>query len=222
MPPGTLQRSQYSCHTAAKGIDFVVVRELIGGVYFGEHRTEEVEGEKKATDIMAYSEHEVRRIARVAKDLKGDKSLQKELDFLKRLQGVLEGGQPARSVECDEDEVGMMGSMALLTSKPIIYAANLSEDDFSGGEPANNPYYKQVEELAAAQGAEVLPICAQMEADSVDMDAEEKLLFLSELGLESKLGPESEPEPESRLLSELPAELQLAETLVWPPESSAS
>ena len=51
---------------AAKGIDFVVVRELIGGVYFGEHRTEEVEGEKKATDIMAYSEHEVRRIAHVA------------------------------------------------------------------------------------------------------------------------------------------------------------
>ena len=51
---------------AAKGIDFVVVRELIGGVYFGEHKTEDVDGEKKATDIMAYSEHEVRRIAHVA------------------------------------------------------------------------------------------------------------------------------------------------------------
>lgn len=78
----------------------------------------------------------------------------------------------------------MMGNMALLTSKPIIYAANLSEGDFSGGEPKNNPYYKQVEDLAAEQGAEVLPICAQMEADIVDMDAEEKLMFLSELGLE--------------------------------------
>ena len=55
--------------TAEKGIDFVVVRELIGGVYFGEHRTEEVDGEKKATDIMAYSEHEIRRIARVAFDM---------------------------------------------------------------------------------------------------------------------------------------------------------
>jgi len=51
---------------AAKGIDFVVVRELIGGVYFGEHKTETVDGERKATDIMAYSEHEVRRVARVA------------------------------------------------------------------------------------------------------------------------------------------------------------
>ncbi|MBR5540241.1 MAG: redox-regulated ATPase YchF [Clostridia bacterium] len=125
-----------------------------------------------------------RRIARVTKDLKGDKSLQKELDFLKRLQELLESGKPARALPCSEDEVSMMGNMALLTSKPIIYAANLSESDFSGGEPKNNPYYKQVEDLAAEQGAEVLPICAQMEADIVDMDAEEKLMFLSELGLE--------------------------------------
>ncbi len=125
-----------------------------------------------------------RRIARVTKDLKGDKSLQKELDFLKRLQALLEAGKPARALDCDEDEVGMMGNMALLTSKPIIYAANLSEDDFAGGEPANNPHYQQVADLAAEQGAEVLPICAQMEADIVDMDAEEKLLFLAELGLD--------------------------------------
>ncbi len=124
-----------------------------------------------------------RRIARVTKDLKGDKSLQKELDFLKRLFALLEGGKPARALDCDEDELEMMGQMALLTSKSIIYAANLSEDDFAGGEPTGNPHYQQVAELAAGQGAEVLPICAQMEADIVDMDEEEKLLFLSELGL---------------------------------------
>ena len=126
-----------------------------------------------------------RRISRVTKDLKGDRSLQKELDFLKQLQALLESGKPARAYPCDEDESAMMNNMALLTSKPIIYAANLSENDFSDGEPKNNPYYQQVEELAAAQGAEVLPICAQMEADIVDMDADEKLLFLSELGLEN-------------------------------------
>ena len=124
-----------------------------------------------------------RRIARVTKDLKGDKSLQKELDFLKRLQALLEEGKPARALDCDEDEVVMMGQMALLTSKPIIYAANLTESDFVGGEPTGNPHYKKVEELANSQGAEVLPICAQMEADIVDMDAEEKLMFLAELGL---------------------------------------
>ena len=125
-----------------------------------------------------------RRITRVTKDLKGDKSLQKELDFLKRLQTVLEEGKPARALPCDDDEFAMMNNMALLTSKPIIYAANLSESDFADGEPKNNPHYKQVEALAAEQGAEVLPICAQMEADIVDMDDEEKLMFLSELGLE--------------------------------------
>lgn len=125
-----------------------------------------------------------RRITRVTKDLKGDKSLQKELDFLKRLKELLESGQPARAMDCDEDEVAMMNTMDLLTSKPIIYAANLSEDDFSGGEPANNTHYKKVEALAAEQGAEVLPICAQMEADIVDMDPEEKLMFLAELGLD--------------------------------------
>ncbi len=133
--------------------------------------------------IFADLEMVERRIARVSKDIKGDKSLQKELDFLKRLQSALEAGQPARSVDCDEEEAAMLTGIALLTSKPIIYAANLSESDFSGGEPANNPHYQQVAALAASQGAEVLPICAQMEADIVDMDAEEKLMFLSELGL---------------------------------------
>ncbi len=125
-----------------------------------------------------------RRIARVTKDLKGDKSLQKELDFLKRLQALLESGKPARALDCYDEEIRMMGNMALLTSKPIIYAANLTESDFAGGEPKNNPYYQQVEDLATKQGAEVLPICAQMEADIVDMDNDEKLMFLSELGLE--------------------------------------
>ncbi len=125
-----------------------------------------------------------RRISRVTKDLKGDKSLQKELDFLKRLYATLEGGKPARSVSCDDDEAVMMAGMALLTSKPIIYAANLSESDFSDGEPTGNEHYLKVAELAAEQGAEVLPICAQMEADIVDMDDEEKMLFLSELGLD--------------------------------------
>lgn len=125
-----------------------------------------------------------RRIARVTKDLKGDKSLQKELDFLHRVQAALEAGQPARAVECDRDEQPMLAVMTLLTAKPIIYAANLSEEDFSDGEPKNNPHYQKVAELAAAQGAEVLPICAQMEADIVEMEPEEKQLFLAELGLE--------------------------------------
>ncbi len=133
--------------------------------------------------IFADMEMVERRIAKVTKDLKGDKSLQKELDFLHRVQATLEAGQPARTVDCDDEETAMMNAMTLLTAKPVIYAANLGEDDFADGEPTN-PHYRVVAELAEKQGAEVLPICAQMEADMADMDAEEKLMFLSEMGLE--------------------------------------
>ena len=125
-----------------------------------------------------------RRIAKVTKDLKGDKSLQTELDFLKNLYAVLESGKSARSMSITEDEQVFLNEMNLLTSKPIIYAANMSEEDFSGGE-GNNPYFKTVEDIAKAEGSEVLPICAQLEADIADMDKEEKLMFLSELGLEN-------------------------------------
>ncbi len=125
-----------------------------------------------------------RRIAKVTKDLKGDKSLQTELDFLKNLYAVLESGKSARSMQITEDEEEFLKEMNLLTSKPIIYAANMSEEDFSGGQDSN-PYFKVVEDIAKAEGSEVLPICAQLEADIADMDEEEKLMFLSELGLEN-------------------------------------
>lgn len=125
-----------------------------------------------------------RRIDRTTKALKGDKSLQAEVDFLGRVQEALEQGKPARSVECTPEEKAILSTLTLLTAKPIIYAANLSEADFTGGSPERNPHFEKVEQLAAAEGAEVLPICAQMEADIADMDKEEKLLFLSELGLE--------------------------------------
>ena len=125
-----------------------------------------------------------RRIERTAKALKGDKSLQTELDFFKRVYAVLEEGKPARSVECTPEEAAMLATVSLLTAKPIIYAANLSEADFTGGSPERNPHFVKVEQLAAGDNAEVLPICAQLEADIADMDGEEKALFLSELGLE--------------------------------------
>ncbi|MBQ0083749.1 MAG: redox-regulated ATPase YchF [Clostridiales bacterium] len=125
-----------------------------------------------------------RRIAKTTKDLKGDKSLQAELDFLKNLYATLESGKSARSMELTEDEQEIMNSINLLTSKPIIYAANMSEEDFSGG-IENNAHLKTVEEIAKAEKAEVLPICAQLEAEISDMEKEEKLMFLGEMGLES-------------------------------------
>ncbi len=123
-----------------------------------------------------------RRIARSTKALKGDKTLQAEVDFLNRVYATLEKGLPARSVECTPEEQVILDSVTLLTAKPVIYAANLSEDDFGGNLDAH-PHYQTVCRAAAAEKAEVLPICAQMEADIADMSAEEKELFLLELGL---------------------------------------
>ncbi len=133
--------------------------------------------------VFADMEMVERRLDRTTKALKGDKSLQVEVDFLKRVLETLEAGKPARVIECTAEEEALLSSLTLLTAKKIIYAANLSESDFSAGDPTGNPNYVKVAEAAAAEGAEVLPICAQMEADIADMDAEEKAMFLEELGL---------------------------------------
>ena len=126
-----------------------------------------------------------RRIDRTTKALKGDKSLQGELDFFRRILTALENGKPVRSVECSDDERAMLADTPLLTAKPIIYAANMSEDDFASGDLDNNAHLQKVVALAKEENAEVLPICAQIEADIADMEADEKAMFLAELGLES-------------------------------------
>ena len=124
-----------------------------------------------------------RKIDRTQKMLKGDKKYQKDIDFYKRVLETLEAGKPARSVECNEDEALLLSDVALLTTKPVIYAANMSEDDFSNGLDSNEGY-KAVQKIAAEEKAGVLPICAEIEAEIVEMDKEEKELFLSDMGLE--------------------------------------
>lgn len=125
-----------------------------------------------------------RRIDKTQKMLKADKKYAAELDFFKRVKDTLESGKPARAVECDEDEAELLASVALLTNKKVIYAANLSEEDFSSGNLDENKFLNTVREIAQAEGSEVLPICAQIEAEISGMDKEEKLMFLSELNLE--------------------------------------
>ena len=125
-----------------------------------------------------------RRIDKTQKMLKADKKYAAELDFFKRVKDTLESGKPARAVECDEDEAELLASVALLTNKKVIYAANLSEEDFSSGNLDGNKFLNTVREIAQAEGSEVLPICAQIEAEISGMDKEEKLMFLSELNLE--------------------------------------
>ncbi len=125
-----------------------------------------------------------RRIDRTSKAMKGDKSLASQVEFLKRVKEALENEKPARSVECDDEEAAIIAESALLTSKPVIYACNMSEADFVSGIDTNENY-KAVCEIAAAEGSEVLPICAGLEAEISSLSEEDKEMFLADLGVEN-------------------------------------
>ena len=133
--------------------------------------------------ILSDVEMMERRIDKTKKMLKGDKKYQKDIEFYERVLAALEECKPARSVECDEEEKALLSEVALLTNKPVIYAANMSEDDFSNGIESNEGY-KKVQEIAAEENSGVLPICAQIEEEIVEMDKEEKEMFLADMGLD--------------------------------------
>ena len=125
-----------------------------------------------------------RRLDRATKALKGDKKMQPEVDFLKRLIAHLESGLPARSIEIlDDSEQEIINTTALLSAKPVIYACNMSEDDFIDGIDSNKNY-QTVKTIAEKEKAEILPICAALEAEISTLSDEEKVMFLKELGLE--------------------------------------
>ncbi|MDR1002668.1 MAG: redox-regulated ATPase YchF [Oscillospiraceae bacterium] len=124
-----------------------------------------------------------RRIDRTRKQMKGDKGLASELDFLLRVKDVLDAGKPARTVECNPEEEELLAKSTLLTSKKVIYAANMSEEDFANGIDTNENYLK-VKSIAQEEGSEILPICAELEAQVSTMSEEDRMMFLSELGLE--------------------------------------
>ena len=134
--------------------------------------------------ILSDIEIAQRRLDKATKALKGDKSMQTEVDFLKRLIEHLESGKPARSVEITSDtDSEVLATTSLLSAKPVIYACNMSEDDFRNG-IEQNANYNAVKELAEKEHAEILPICAALEAELASLDDEEKVMFLEDLGLE--------------------------------------
>lgn len=125
-----------------------------------------------------------RRLDRTLKALKGDKKLQGEADFLRRLYAHLENGLPARSAAInDERELEWLNAASLLSAKPVIYACNMSEKDFTDGLDSNENF-AAVKKIAEAEKAEILPICAELEAEISGLSDEEKAMFLEELGLE--------------------------------------
>ncbi|HEY3347162.1 MAG TPA: redox-regulated ATPase YchF [Nitrospirota bacterium] len=130
--------------------------------------------------IMADLDTVEKRLTRKLKDAKGgDKAAKAEADLLERLKGMLEKGEPVRTGGFSEDEAALIRSYFLLTSKPVLYAANVAEDDLAG----NSPLVAEVREMAAAEGAKVVVICGKVESDIMALPQEERPEFLEAVGL---------------------------------------
>ena len=134
---------------------------------------------------LIFSDLEIleRRIAKTGKAARMDKTLAREAALLEKLKEHLENGQLAKRYEAeDEDEAALLASYNLLTYKPVIFAANVAEEDLAD-EGAGNDGVKQVKEFAAENGSEVFVICAQIEQEIAELDEEETAMFLEDLGL---------------------------------------
>ncbi len=124
-----------------------------------------------------------RRIDRTKKLMKGDKTLAAELALLEKIQATLMDGKSARTVvPSTPEEALFISSLELLTNKPVLYAANISEDMVSN--PENSEYYLQLKAFAESENSGIIPVCAQIEAEVAELDAEEKKEFLADLGIE--------------------------------------
>ncbi|MBQ6130881.1 MAG: redox-regulated ATPase YchF [Selenomonadaceae bacterium] len=123
-----------------------------------------------------------KRLAKVAKLLKsGSKEAKLESEILERVKNSLNEAKPARSLNLTDDELFIIRDANLLTLKPTLYIANVAEDDLT----AENDYVKKVRELAAQEDAQVVVICAKVESEIAELDADEAKEFLADLGLES-------------------------------------
>ncbi|HEB98047.1 MAG TPA: redox-regulated ATPase YchF [Thiotrichales bacterium] len=122
-------------------------------------------------------EKNIQRVSKVAKS--GDKEARARLELLERVKAQLDEALPVRAMGLDEEERAALYDLHLLTIKPVMYVANVAEDGFEG-----NPHLDAVREYAAGEGAEVVPVCAAIEAELVELDAGERAAFLEEMGME--------------------------------------
>jgi GTP-binding protein YchF len=121
-----------------------------------------------------------KRIQRSRKQAKsGDKQLQAEVAILERVEAALNDGIPARAVDLTADEQKMIAELCLITIKPVLYVANVAEDDLEG----THPFVQKVRDHAEAEGAEMVTICGKIESEIAELDGDEKLEFLHDMGL---------------------------------------
>ena len=137
---------------------------------------------------LIFSDIEIldRRISKIAKQARMDKTLAKELELVEAVKKHLEDGKMARTFEVPDDDDAQIWFKGynLLTAKPTIYAANVAEDDLAD-DGASNPHVAKVREMAKEEGAEVFVICAQIEQELAELDEDEKKEYLEDLGVES-------------------------------------
>ena len=133
--------------------------------------------------IMADVEMAERRIDKAKKAAKADKKFNHEVEVFEGLRDWLNDGKSARSYlsQVDEEDAALIVTSELLSLKPVIYAANLDEDGFAN--PSGVPYYTNVSERAEEEGAQVIPVCAKLEAEIAELPADEKAMFLEDLGI---------------------------------------
>ena len=124
-----------------------------------------------------------RRISKTARAAASDKTQAKELSILKDVKALLEDGKPASAYEpADEDDAAFLASLNLLTSKPVIFAANVAEEALAD-DGAHSPYVQAVRDIASRRGSEVFVVCAQIEEEIAELDEDERQMFLEDLGL---------------------------------------
>ncbi len=134
---------------------------------------------------LIFSDLEIleRRMSKTIKGSKNDKALAKELAMQERLKVLLEEGKMAKAFQPqDEEEQELLGSYNLLTAKPVIYAANVKEEDLAD-DGAGNDYVAKVHKIAEEEASEAFVICAQIEQEIAELEDDEKRMFLEELGL---------------------------------------
>ena len=122
-----------------------------------------------------------KRLDRARKQLKADKKAQLEIDVLEKIKMALEAGKSARTVELNEDEKELIKDVYLLTSKPILYIANVSEEQLSNSN--NDKYVNEVREYAKSENAAVIPLCVKIEEELSSLDEDDKKELLEALGL---------------------------------------
>ena len=132
--------------------------------------------------IFADIETVNKRLDKARKNLKADKKYQIEIDLLEKILKTLEEGKSARTLEFNEDEQALVKDMFLLTTKPILYVANVSEEQLEDAE--NDRLVKQVKEYASKEKAEVIPLCVKIEEELSGLEDEDKKEMLEALGLE--------------------------------------